>query len=168
MIDDEQKADLVADLPNLAGELPPIRCPGLEGADIDQRDLREFIGVHCLTLPVGSIRAQSPAGGSSCAPAARRFGDLEFAAAAITNIGRDGELHSSPDDDIVKSLRGNQGWHHDSTYMPLQARGAVFTAEIVPDTGADTAWADMRAAYDALDKETKALIADLRTYHSLY
>ena len=28
-------------------------------------------------------------------------------------------------DYITKSLRGNEGWHHDSTYMPLQAKGAV-------------------------------------------
>src|SRR5207302_7970265 len=38
----------------------------------------------------------------------------------------------------VKSLRGNEGWHHDSTYMPIQAKATVFTAEIVPSTGAAT------------------------------
>ena len=58
-----------------------------------------------------------------------------------------------PGDDVVKSLRGNEGWHHDSTYMPLQAKGAVFTAEIVPTEGAATGWADMRAAYEALDDD---------------
>jgi alpha-ketoglutarate-dependent taurine dioxygenase len=99
---------------------------------------------------------------------ARRFGDLEFSAAPISNIGKDGTLHSDVADDVVKSLRGNEGWHHDSTYMPLQAKGAVFTAEIVPDQGAATGWADMRAAYEALDEETRALVADLSAYHSLY
>lgn len=68
----------------------------------------------------------------------------------------------------MKSLRGNEGWHHDSTYMPLQAKGAVFTAEIVPEGGADTGWADMRAAYEALDDETRNLIAGLTAHHSLY
>jgi alpha-ketoglutarate-dependent taurine dioxygenase len=99
---------------------------------------------------------------------ARRFGDLEFPAAAISNIDRDGKVHSSPDDDRVKSLRGNEGWHHDSTYMAIQAKGAVFTAEIVPDEGAATGWADMRAAYDALDDDMRAMVADLTAYHSLH
>ena len=63
-----------------------------------------------------------------------RFGELEFKAAPISNIGKDGRLHSEPDDDIVKSLRGNEGWHHDSTYMPVQAKGAVFSAEIFRPT----------------------------------
>src|SRR5215203_1317322 len=99
---------------------------------------------------------------------ARRFGDLEFEAAPISNIGRDGTVHAEPSDDVVKSLRGNEGWHHDSTYMPLQAKGAVFTAEIVPRVGAATGWADMRAAYDALDDDTRTLIEGLSAYHSLY
>ena len=99
---------------------------------------------------------------------ARRFGDLEFEAAPISNIGRDGMVHADPSDDVVKSLRGNEGWHHDSTYMPLQAKGAVFTAETVPRVGAATGWADMRAAYEALDDETRRRVADMSAYHSLY
>ena len=98
---------------------------------------------------------------------ARRFGDLEFAASPITNLDRDGNVHSDPNDDQVKSIRGNEGWHHDSTYMPVQAKGAVFTAEIVPSEGAATGWADMRAAYDELDDATKARLADLTAFHSL-
>jgi alpha-ketoglutarate-dependent taurine dioxygenase len=99
---------------------------------------------------------------------ARRFGDLEFEAAAISNIGKSGRVHADPADDVVKSLRGNEGWHHDSTYMPLQAKGAVFSAEIVPTEGAATGWADMRAAYDALDDETRSRVVELSAYHSLY
>ncbi len=99
---------------------------------------------------------------------AKRFGDLEFAAAPISNIDADGNVFHQPDDDRVKSLRGNEGWHIDSTYMPAQAKGAVFTAEIVPKDGADTGWADMRAAYDALDDATRDKVADLTAHHSLY
>ena len=98
---------------------------------------------------------------------ARGFGDLEFKAAPIANLGPDGTVHSDPDDDWVKGIRGNEGWHHDSTYMPLQAKGAVFTAEIVPSHGAATGFADMRAAYDALDDATRERVASLSAYHSL-
>ncbi len=99
---------------------------------------------------------------------ARRFGELEFPASPISNLGKDGIVHSRDDDDVVKSLRGNEGWHFDSTYMPVQAKGAVFTAEIVPSEGAATGWADMRAAYDALDADTQTQLANLQAYHSLF
>ena len=68
---------------------------------------------------------------------------------------------------MIKVLKGNMGWHCDSTYMPVQAKGAVFTAHVVPDEGGETGWADMRAAYEALDAATKARIAPLSAYHSL-
>ena len=99
---------------------------------------------------------------------ALRFGDLEFKATPISNMGKDGQVHSEDGDDVVKSRRGNEGWHHDSTYMPVQAKGAVFSAEICPTEGAATGFADMRAAYESLDEATKAKIADLKAYHSLY
>lgn len=99
---------------------------------------------------------------------ARRFGDLEFKATPISNMTAAGEVFSDPADDRVKSLRGNEGWHHDSTYMPVQAKGAVFSAEIIPSHGAATGFADMRAAYESLDEATKDRLAGLSAYHSLY
>lgn len=98
---------------------------------------------------------------------ARRFGDLEFEAVAMSNIRPDGTVESDPDDDLVKSLRGNEGWHHDSTFMPVQSKGAVLSAEIVPTEGGETGWADMRAAYESLDDETRELVADKVASHSM-
>jgi alpha-ketoglutarate-dependent taurine dioxygenase len=99
---------------------------------------------------------------------ANRFGKLEFSNAAITNIKADGSLLDDSDTgDVMKVLKGNMHWHADSTYMPVQAKGAVFTAEIVPEEGGETGWADMRAAYDALDAATKERIENLSAYHSL-
>jgi alpha-ketoglutarate-dependent taurine dioxygenase len=96
---------------------------------------------------------------------ARRFGAPEFEIAPISNVRADGTVR--PDDDIVKILKGNMGWHCDSTYMPVQAKGAVFTAHVVPQEGGETGWADMRAAYDALDAATRERIAPLSAHHSL-
>lgn len=99
---------------------------------------------------------------------AKRFGELEFDLVPISNLKADGSVRPEDDnDDMIKVLKGNMGWHCDSTYMPIQAKGAVFTAHVVPKTGGETGWADMRAAYDALDGTTKAQIANLRAYHSL-
>ncbi len=98
---------------------------------------------------------------------ARRFGGLELEAFPLANIDADGTVHTSTEDDVVKMLRGNEGWHHDSTFMPVQAKGAVFSAEIVPTTGGATGWADMRAAYDDLDEETRDELSGLSAFHSL-
>jgi alpha-ketoglutarate-dependent taurine dioxygenase len=98
---------------------------------------------------------------------ARRFGPLEFDIAAISNVRREGGTRSDDDDAVVKSLKGNMGWHCDSTYMPVQAKGAVLSAEVVPSQGGETGFADMAAAHDALPAATQTMIADLRAYHSL-
>ncbi|HEY6983501.1 TauD/TfdA family dioxygenase [Reyranella sp.] len=100
---------------------------------------------------------------------ARRFGPLEFEMAALSNVKADGTLRLEKDnDDMMKILKGNMGWHADSTYMPVQAKGAVFTAEVVPTVGGHTGWADMRAAYDALDAATRAKVDGLSAHHSLH
>ena len=100
---------------------------------------------------------------------AKRFGPLEFEMGAVSNVREDGTLRVEAEgDDVVKILKGNEGWHADSTFKPIQAKGAVFSAEVVPTVGGHTGWADMRAAYDALDDATRARIAPLQAYHSLH
>jgi alpha-ketoglutarate-dependent taurine dioxygenase len=100
---------------------------------------------------------------------AKRFGDLEFDLAAISNVKRDGSIRSADgSDDVIKVLKGNMGWHADSTYMPVQAKGAVFTAHVVPDQGGQTGWADMCAAYEALDDILRQQVHNLSAYHSLH
>ena len=61
---------------------------------------------------------------------AKRFGNLEFDLSPISNVRTDGIR--DPHDDDSQIFKGNMEWHHDSTYMPIQAKGAVFTAHVVP------------------------------------
>jgi alpha-ketoglutarate-dependent taurine dioxygenase len=102
----------------------------------------------------------------------RRFGAIEQLVAdreivPISNQRLDGTLMN--DDEFgMQLMRGNEGWHTDSSYMPLAAKASVLSARVVPSAGGQTEWADMRAAYDALDEETKARVATLSAYHSLY
>ena len=105
---------------------------------------------------------------------ARRFGDIErlrpdpkTLAVSITNRNSDGTL-AAPEEFRFKALRGNEGWHTDSSYMPLAAKASVLCAQVVPPRGGETEWADMRAAYDALDDATRERIGGLSAYHSLY
>jgi alpha-ketoglutarate-dependent taurine dioxygenase len=105
---------------------------------------------------------------------ALRFGEMELLAAdpeqkavPISNQKPDGTVLTE-DEHRYKSLRGNEGWHTDSSYMPLAAKASVLSAQVVPSAGGETEWADMRAAYDALDEATRRRIAGLSAHHSLY
>jgi alpha-ketoglutarate-dependent 2,4-dichlorophenoxyacetate dioxygenase len=62
---------------------------------------------------------------------------------------------------------GNRLWHSDSSFRATPAKYSLLSARAIPATGGDTEFADMRAAYDALDAEAKAEIEDLVCEHSL-
>ncbi len=101
-----------------------------------------------------------------------RFGDIEILrenakSVPISNQKPDGSV-LNPDEYRFKTLRGNEGWHLDSTYMPIAAKAGVLTAKVVPSQGGETELADMRAAYEALDDAMKERIQGLSAYHSLY
>ena len=62
---------------------------------------------------------------------------------------------------------GNRLWHSDSSYRAVPAKYSLLSGRIVVERGGHTEFADMRAAYDALDDATKAEIEDLVCEHSL-
>jgi len=102
---------------------------------------------------------------------ARRFGEIEHIVPGvdtvpISNRKRDGSLYADGEGPM-QILRGNEGWHTDSSYMPLAAKASVLSAEVVPSRGGETEWADMRAAYESLEAELRERIAGLTAYHSL-
>ena len=103
---------------------------------------------------------------------AMRFGDIEILVeglktVSIANTSVDGRLLDETSH-RMQLLRGNEGWHTDSSYVPLAAKASVLSAHVLPSAGAHTEWADARAAYDALDGATKARIANLSAYHSYF
>ena len=53
------------------------------------------------------------------------------------------------------------------SFRPIPAKFSLLSARVVNPKGGNTEFADMRAAYDALDDETKAEIEDLICEHSL-
>ncbi len=97
---------------------------------------------------------------------AKRFGEMEYDISELSNVKKDGSVRDPSNDDYVKMLKGNIEWHHDSTYMPIQAKGSVFTAHTVPSSGGETGWVDCRASYAALENEMKEKLKNLNAYHS--
>ena len=62
---------------------------------------------------------------------------------------------------------GNRLWHSDSSYRAVPAKYSMLSGRVVAKQGGNTEFADMRAAYDALDDETRAQVEDLVCEHSL-
>ena len=100
---------------------------------------------------------------------AHRFGDrMEGRATGrISNQRRDGSVTTAKDE-AFRLQRGNEGWHIDSTYMPLAAKAGMLSALKVPPAGGETEFADMRAAWQALDDATRTKLEGLSAHHSLY
>jgi alpha-ketoglutarate-dependent 2,4-dichlorophenoxyacetate dioxygenase len=84
----------------------------------------------------------------------------------VSNLGKDGK--PLPRDHRAHLFNlGNCLWHSDSSFRPIPAKFSLLSARVVNPKGGNTEFADMRAAYDALDDETKAEIEDLICEHSL-
>jgi alpha-ketoglutarate-dependent 2,4-dichlorophenoxyacetate dioxygenase len=101
-------------------------------------------------------------GGEMSKPEDRR---LKLEMADISNLGRDNQLRA-PGDRVRLGSLGNRLWHSDASFRAIPAKYSLLSARIIPGTGGNTEFADMRAAYDALDAATKAHIQNLVTEHS--
>lgn len=85
----------------------------------------------------------------------------------VGNLDENGNIHAA-DDPRRAFHKGNLLWHSDVTFDTVRATYSILAAHQVPPDRADTEFADMRAAYDALDNATKDLIADLSAEHSIW
>src|ERR671910_3084327 len=84
----------------------------------------------------------------------------------VSNLGRNGQPLDRNSRERLFNL-GNMLWHSDSSFRPIPAKYSLLSARVVNPVGGNTEFADMRAAYDALDDEPKAEIEDLVCEHSL-
>ncbi len=82
----------------------------------------------------------------------------------ISNVDIDGQI-SSPEGRRALSNFANQLWHSDSSFQTEPVSYSMLSAVVCPPSGGNTEFADMRAAYDALDEEMKARINDLSAEH---
>ncbi len=113
----------------------------------------------------------------------RNFGDLELPG-AVSNVTKPEDRRLPPEladvsnltkgdkllgrDDRTRMFNlGNRLWHSDSSFRAVPSKYSILSARLIPGKGGNTEFADMRAAYDALDDEMKAEISDLVCEHSL-
>ena len=93
---------------------------------------------------------------------ARRFGDLEVH--PMTPPGQ-------PNREIFKLRGGPEGrsggdiWHSDVSWRALPSMGSMLIGRTIPETGGDTMWADMTAAYEGLSPAMKDWVERLTAIH---
>jgi alpha-ketoglutarate-dependent 2,4-dichlorophenoxyacetate dioxygenase len=117
---------------------------------------------------------------------AARFGELEIGRSAarggrrrlqfpeigdISNLDEDSHVRARDDRKRFDSL-GNRLWHTDASYMPVPVvLGMLFAVAVPPPSpfgAGETEFADMRAAYDALSEEQKAVVDPLVVEHDVF
>lgn len=97
----------------------------------------------------------------------RKPGDYRLAAAMVdvSNLDKDNKILPRDDRRRLFNL-GNQLWHSDGSFRAKPPTYSILSGRIVAEKGGNTEFADMRAAWDDLDDETKAMAEPLITEHS--
>src|SRR5256712_5890727 len=85
--------------------------------------------------------------------------------ADVSNLDKNHQPYARDDRRRLFAI-GNRLWHSDSSFKPVPAMYSLLHARSIPSTGGNTEFADMRAAYDALDDDTKKEVEDLICEHS--
>jgi alpha-ketoglutarate-dependent 2,4-dichlorophenoxyacetate dioxygenase len=103
--------------------------------------------------------------GQMAAPEDRRLGDrLELG--DISNLTARNHLRARDDRARMYAL-ANRLWHSDASFRAAGAGYTLLHGRVIPSKGGNTEFADMRAAYDALDDAAKTEVGDLITEHSI-
>ena len=84
----------------------------------------------------------------------------------VSNLGKDGRP-LAPDSRQQLFNIGNMLWHSDSSFRAVPAKYSLLSARLLNPRGGNTEFADMRAAYDALDADIKSEIEPMICEHSL-
>lgn len=84
----------------------------------------------------------------------------------VSNLGKDGKPLAQDSRQLLFNI-GNMLWHSDSSFRAVPAKYSILSARIVNPVGGNTEFANMRAAYDALDEATQAEIEGMVCEHSL-
>lgn len=88
------------------------------------------------------------------------------AVADISNVAPDESLRKSEDRQRQYGL-GNRLWHTDASFQNPAGRYSMLSAKVIPPVRADTQFADMRAAYDALTGARQTELEELTVHHTI-
>eukprot|EP01043_Picozoa_sp_COSAG02_P055183 COSAG02_NODE_6361_length_3624_cov_1.946099_5_plen_121_part_00 len=113
------------------------RIPGktagavVRGMDLVHMSDSEWILLEAAFLEHGFLVIKSnPLSAAQQMAFGRRFGELEFAGAAMANQSKDGVIADVSSQQMRTNI-GNEMWHTDSTYRPVSLAVAMLTARVV-------------------------------------
>jgi alpha-ketoglutarate-dependent 2,4-dichlorophenoxyacetate dioxygenase len=145
--------DAVAAIEAAMDEYAVLVFPGQELTDAEQIAFTRHFGELERHPKAGHIRK-------------REDNRLGPGIADFSNLDKSGGL-MSVEDRVWFFKLADRLWHSDSSFREVPAKYSLLSGRVLPSWGANTEFADMRAAYDALDERTKTEIADLVCLHSL-
>jgi len=87
-----------------------------------------------------------------------------FEISQLTNVTADGGVTGTMELQTL-SLKSNQLWHTDSTFLPIPALVNILTAKIVTETGGETEIASTRAAWRDMPERLKSQIRGRGIHH---
>ncbi|MGE3692467.1 MAG: TauD/TfdA dioxygenase family protein [Novosphingobium sp.] len=148
------------------------------GAEIHGIDLREELSdeliadirAALLTYKVIFFRDQDIDQAQHIA-FARRFGELEVHPASPKDQPHPEIFHlrsRAAGMNLYPGARNRTGadlWHSDVTWRETPSFGSILIGRTIPETGGDTMFADMAAAYDGLSPKMKEFICGLTAVH---
>lgn len=85
----------------------------------------------------------------------------------VSNVTPEGKIWDG-DSRRRAFLLANQLWHSDTSYKRVPTWATLLTAHVVPPEDGGTQFADMRAAWDDLPDDRKALLATLSLEHDIF
>jgi alpha-ketoglutarate-dependent 2,4-dichlorophenoxyacetate dioxygenase len=104
---------------------------------------------------------------------ARRFGPLERAlnSRSDTRFSRLSSVRGNGDmvqagSSVARMLESNMAWHTDSSFKPIPAAFSLLSCKEAAATGGETEFADLRAAWDALDPVRRGRVEGRSALHS--
>ncbi len=152
---------------DLTRPLAPDQVAALE-AGMDRYAVLVFHDQHltdeqqmAFTRNFGAI--ENARGGNITRPEQQR---LPVGMNDVSNLDKDQKPFARDDRRRLFNL-GNQLWHSDSSFRAIPAKYSLLSCRLPAEHGGNTEFADMRAAYDALDAATKTELQGLICEHSL-
>lgn len=153
-------------------------------AAVTDRQLAEIVDALSI-YPVCVVRHETPLSDEEHIAFSRLLGPVEakpvltvsaagtnriphFEIIDQSNLNETGSIYADEDRRLAFK-RANRLWHTDMSFHSIRATYSLLSAHVLPsDGGPATEFADMRAAYDALSRETKERINGLVAEHSYW
>lgn len=143
-------ATQVAEIESLIDRYPVIVIPAQNITDEQQRN---------FCRPFGELQ-------KSVASRTNVEARLDAEMTDASNLGKDDKPLEAGDTRRMNNL-GSRRWHTDGSFNRTPVKYSFLSGRVVAERGGETQFADMRAGYDAVPPDMRAMIEDLMVEHNL-